>query len=115
MYNASRLEPGSYANFINSRQDAYYGNNHDFNQTIFDQSKEYWTGSTVTTEMLASSKLARLVQSKAWNPCYTYTTKEDRAGLAEAAAPIVIFGDTIAGTVNRDLLVYLFGKQDTLT
>lgn len=60
--------------------------------------------------MLANSKIARQIESKAYNPTYTFPEKTDMASLLEVAAPIVVFGDSSAGSVDRDLVEYLFGK-----
>lgn len=97
-----------------SRSDAYFGNNHVFNQTVFDRSKAYWTAPVLNVDMLANSKIARQIESKAYNPTYTYPEKTDMASLLEMAAPIVVFGDSSAGTVARDLVEYLFGKWSGL-
>lgn len=97
-----------------SRSDAYFGNNHVFNQTVFDRSKAYWTAPVLNVDMLANSKIARQIESKAYNPTYTYPEKTDMASLLEMAAPIVVFGDSSTGTVARDLVEYLFGKWSVL-
>jgi hypothetical protein len=59
--------------------------------------------------MLANSKLARQISSRAFNPTYTFTSTNEAFSLGEVAAPIVAFGDIKAGTVQRDLVEYFFG------
>jgi hypothetical protein len=93
-----------------SRSDAALGNNHVFNQTVFDTSKVWWTDETVTAEQLANSKIYRQLVSRAENEGYTFTASTEEFSLGEVAAPIIAFGDTDMGTVNRDLVVYFFGK-----
>lgn len=93
-----------------SRSDAYFGNNHIFNQTVFDGTRAYWTDQVLNVDMLANSKIARQVESRAYNPTYTFSEKTDMASYLEVAAPIVVFGDSSAGTVDRDLVEYMFGK-----
>jgi hypothetical protein len=93
-----------------SRGDAYFGNNHDFNQTIFDQTRAYWTNETLTAEMLANCRMARQIQSKAFNPTYYLPALIDGFAFAELASPIVVFGDVNAGTVDRKLVEYFFRK-----
>lgn len=92
-----------------SRSDAYFGNHYVFNQTVFDRSREYWTAPIVTTDMLANTKLARQIESRAFNPTYTYPNKTNEASLLELAAPIAAFGDPDTGTLRRDFLEYFFG------
>lgn len=97
-----------------SRADAHFGNNYVFNQTVFDRSREYWTAPTLTVEMLANSKLAREVESRAFNPTYSFPNRTNEASLLELAAPIAAFGDPDGGTLRRDFLEYFFGKRDAL-
>ena len=60
--------------------------------------------------MLANSKLARQIESRASNPTYTFTSDTEEFSIGEVAAPIIVFGDSEQGTVERDLVEYFFGK-----
>ncbi|KAL4783568.1 Chloroperoxidase [Aspergillus varians] len=91
-----------------SRTDSYFGSNHIFNATIFEQSRAFWTNSTLTADMLANSKLARQVVSKAFNPTYTFTENTEQFSLGEIAAPIIAFGDIDSATVPKNLVEYFF-------
>ncbi|KAK6953259.1 hypothetical protein Daesc_005560 [Daldinia eschscholtzii] len=93
-----------------SRSDAFFGNNHIFNETIFNETKVYWTGEILDADMLANGKIARQLNSKAFNPNYTFTSSVESFSLGEVSAPIVAFGDLQAATVNRTLVEYFFGK-----
>ncbi|GKT70635.1 sterigmatocystin biosynthesis peroxidase stcc protein [Colletotrichum tofieldiae] len=93
---------------INSRTDAFFGSNHIFNQTIFDESRAYWTKDVLDADQLANSKIARQINSKAFNPNYTFTASVENFSLGEIAAPIIAFGDISAGTVNKTLVEYFF-------
>ena len=93
-----------------SRSDAFFGNNHVFNSSIFETSKAYWTAETITPEMLANSKLARQVASRSSNPTYVFTADMEQFSIGEVAAPIIVFGDVGEGTVPRGLVEYFFGK-----
>ncbi|KAH6653063.1 Chloroperoxidase [Truncatella angustata] len=94
-----------------SRTDAYLGNNHAFNQSVFDSSRRYWTGETVDALQLANSKIFRQVESRATNPNYTFSATTEQFSLGEVAAPIVAFGDLDQAAVNRTLVVYFFGES----
>ncbi|KAH7138898.1 Chloroperoxidase [Dendryphion nanum] len=94
-----------------SRTDAFFGNNHIFNQTVFDSARQYWTAETVDAKQLANSKLARQVESRAFNPNYTFTANTEEFSLGEVAAPIIVFGDMSGGTVDRALVEYFFQNE----
>lgn len=100
---------------VYSRSDAYFGDNHVFNQSIFDTSKAYWTNDEVDAKMLANSKLFRQIQSRAFNPDYTFTNKTEAFSLGEVAAPIVAFGSFETATVQKSLVEYFFGEWALLT
>ncbi|KAI1856524.1 uncharacterized protein JN550_013765 [Neoarthrinium moseri] len=91
-----------------SRSDAHFGNNHIFNQTIFNTTRRFWTAETLTPAMLANGKLARQIESRAFNPDYTFTAVNEQFSLGEVAAPVIVFGDMEAGTVDRDLVEFFF-------
>lgn len=93
-----------------SRSDAFFGNNHVFNQTIFDTTTAFWIQETLDAKQLANGKIFRQIESKAFNPNYTFTSTTEAFSLGEVAAPILIFGDIPAGTVNRSLVQFFFGK-----
>jgi hypothetical protein len=61
--------------------------------------------------MLANGKLARQINSKAYNPTYTFTAMMEHFSLGEVAAPVIAFGDMEAGLVNRTLVEYFFGMS----
>ncbi|RYN59007.1 hypothetical protein AA0114_g1900 [Alternaria tenuissima] len=93
-----------------TRTDAAFGNNHVFNETVYNTSRKWWTDETVTPEMLANSKIFRQLESRATNPNYTFTASTEEFSLGEVSAPIIAFGRLEDGTVNRTLMEYFFGK-----
>ncbi|KAF2111423.1 Chloroperoxidase [Lophiotrema nucula] len=94
-----------------SRSDAFFGNNHVFNQTVFDTTTVYWTASTLDAKQLTNGKLFRQIDSRASNPNYTFTASTENFSVGEVAAPIIVFGDMDAGTVAKDLVVYFFENE----
>ncbi|KAE9581201.1 putative sterigmatocystin biosynthesis peroxidase stcC [Colletotrichum fructicola] len=94
-----------------SRTDAFFGNNHIFNQSVFDESRAYWTNAILDPKQLANSKIARQVTSRAFNPNYTFTASVENFSLGEVAAPIIVFGDMVAGTVQKDFVEYFFQNE----
>lgn len=92
-----------------SRSDAFFGNNHVFNQSVFDTSTVYWTTDVLTPVQIANSKLARQITSRAYNPEYTFTTTTEEFSLGEVAAPFIVFGSLQNPTVEKKLVTYFFG------
>jgi len=95
-----------------SRSDAYFGSNHIFNQTVFDQSRSVWQGGVLDVQQIANAKLLRMVQSRATNPEYAFTAHTEQFSLGEMAAPFIAFGDLDTVLVNRSLVEYFFGQFD---
>jgi hypothetical protein len=60
--------------------------------------------------MLANSKIARQINSKAFNPQYKFTSKTEQFSLGEVAAPVIAFGNSTSGEVNRTLVEYFFSQ-----
>ncbi|KAL1631274.1 putative Chloroperoxidase [Diplodia seriata] len=94
-----------------SRSDAYFGNNHVFNQSIFDTSRKYWTDDVMTPAMIANSKIFRQVESRAANPDYAFSSTVESFSLGEIAAPFIVFGDHASETVNRTMVEYFFENE----
>ncbi|KAH8160450.1 heme-thiolate peroxidase (HTP) [Xylaria polymorpha] len=95
----------------NSRSDAYFGNNHVFNATVFEQTMRYWVEPVIDANMIANSKIARQLDSKAFNPTYTFTERTEEFSLGEVVAPVIAFGDIESVTVNRTLVEYFFKNE----
>ncbi|EXJ75405.1 uncharacterized protein A1O5_02101 [Cladophialophora psammophila CBS 110553] len=94
-----------------SRGDYYFGDDHTFNQTIFDQTRSYWTVPIIDIETAAKARLARVDTSKATNPTFNLTTTGTLFSFGETAAYIIALGDRETGTVRRAWVEYLFGKN----
>ncbi|KAI0532106.1 Chloroperoxidase [Xylaria digitata] len=94
-----------------SRSDAYFGNNHVFNQTVFDETRRWWQGPIINVSMLANSKVARQLSSKAFNPTYVFTLVTEEFSLGEVVAPVIAFGDIENVTVNRTIVEYFFENE----
>lgn len=93
-----------------SRQDAYFGDNHDFNQTIFDETRSYWPQPVVDIKAAARSRQARVNTSSTTNPTYNMSELGMAFSYGETAAYILVLGDKYSGKVNRSWVEYLFGK-----
>ena len=96
-----------------SRLDAYFGDNHDFDQGVFDQTKAYFTDETIDLQTATNARLARVLTSNYTNPTFSLSTIGTEFSFGETAAYIGILGDGAQGTVNRSWVEYFFGKTDS--
>ncbi|CAK40535.1 cloroperoxidase [Aspergillus niger] len=94
-----------------SRQDTYFGNNHEFNQTIFDQTKSYWTTPLIDMYQAAEAHEARLNTSKATNPTFNLSETGLTFSFGETAAYMIVFEDTNLGYANRSWVEYFFENE----
>ncbi|KIW97795.1 uncharacterized protein Z519_01379 [Cladophialophora bantiana CBS 173.52] len=94
-----------------SRGDYYFGDDHTFNQTIFDQTRSYWTVPIIDIETAAKARLARVDTSKLTNPTFNLTTTGTLFSFGETAAYIIALGDRETGTVRRAWVEYLFENE----
>ncbi|THW56197.1 Cloroperoxidase [Aureobasidium pullulans] len=51
------------------------------------------------------------IESRAFNPNYTFTANNEQFSLGEVAAPFIAFGNTTSVTVPRDLVLYFFEHE----
>ncbi|GKZ29165.1 hypothetical protein AbraIFM66950_003326 [Aspergillus brasiliensis] len=94
-----------------SRQDTYFGNNHDFNQTIFDQTKSYWTTPLIDIYEAADARQARVNTSRATNPTFNLSEIGLAFGFGETAAYMIIFEEDSLGYANRSWVEYFFENE----
>ncbi|RAL12605.1 peroxidase family protein [Aspergillus homomorphus CBS 101889] len=94
-----------------SRQDFYFGNNHDFDQAVFDETRSYWIFPIIDIKAAATARQARINTSKANNPTHTLSSLAQAVSLAESSAYIIVFGNKWAGTVRRSLIEYFFENE----
>ncbi|EYE98335.1 Cloroperoxidase [Aspergillus ruber CBS 135680] len=94
-----------------SRQDAYFGDNVDFNQIIFDETRSYWPHSIVDIQTAARSSQTRVNISIATNPTYNMCELGLDFSYGEIAAYILILGSKYSGKVNRSWVKYLFENE----
>ncbi|KAF4624909.1 heme-thiolate peroxidase [Cudoniella acicularis] len=94
-----------------SRGDFYFGDDHTFNQTIFDETRSYWTAPIIDVQMAANARLARVHTSNATNPTFGFTQLGQEFSFGESAAYILVLGDRVSGTVPRSWVEYLFENE----
>jgi hypothetical protein len=93
-----------------SRQDYYFGDDHSFNQAIFDQTRSYWKGPFIDVHQAALARQARVDTSNATNPEFALSKDALPNTYGESAAYIIVFGDKISGIVKKSWVEYFFGE-----
>lgn len=93
-----------------SRIDAYFGDAGPFNQTIYEQTRSYWTTEIITLQQAADARLARLNESKTIDPNYTLSELGENFSYGESAGYLIVLGNKTTNTVPRKWVEYLFGK-----
>ncbi|KAE8356997.1 Chloroperoxidase [Aspergillus coremiiformis] len=94
-----------------SRGDFYFGDNHSFNQTIFDQARSHWIRPILDLHAVAEARLTRMATSKATNPTFNVTGNPLLFSYTQAASYVLTFGDRVSGTVDRSWVEYLFKNE----
>ncbi|KAI1497450.1 Chloroperoxidase [Biscogniauxia marginata] len=95
-----------------SRPDFYFGDVLAFNQTIFDETRAYWTGDIVNVQMAANSRLARIRTSKETNPTFSLSDLGESFSAGEAAAYLIVLGDdSTTATAPKTRIEYLFENE----
>ncbi|KAF2652386.1 peroxidase [Lophiostoma macrostomum CBS 122681] len=94
-----------------SRLDAYFGDNHDFNQAVFDETRSYWTSPIINITTAAAALAARKETSNTTNPTFVLSDIGRAFGFGETAAYILILGNKTTATVERSLVEYLFENE----
>ncbi|KAL9114864.1 MAG: hypothetical protein Q9227_001107 [Pyrenula ochraceoflavens] len=94
-----------------SRGDAYFGDNHSFNQTIFNQTKSHWKDPVINFQNAGNAFAARVNTSKATNPEFSLTSERLLRGAGASGLFTVVFGEPGAGVVEKDRIVELFGES----
>jgi len=80
-----------------------------FNHTIFEETKSYWTDEIIDIRMAAYARAGRIATSKATNPEYQMSELGDAFTYGESVAYVILIGDKHTGTANRSWVEYLFG------
>ncbi|KAL4951639.1 Cloroperoxidase [Aspergillus filifer] len=94
-----------------SRQDAHFGDNHDFNQKVFDETRSYWPEHIIDVQSAALAREARVNTSKATNPNYSMSELGEDFSYGETAAYLIVLGDKESGTVDRSWVEYMFKNE----
>ncbi|ETS74409.1 hypothetical protein PFICI_14275 [Pestalotiopsis fici W106-1] len=95
-----------------SRADYYWtGDATSFNQTVFDETRSYWTTPIINIEQAAAARVGRLQTSQATNPDFSLSDLGSAFSIGESAAYLFVLGDKVSYTVERSIVEYLFENE----
>ncbi|USW53428.1 Putative chloroperoxidase [Septoria linicola] len=96
-----------------SRQDDFFGNDHDFNNNIWQQTLSFFKGSSTTNLLAASKAIAnRTADSQKRNPTFTYGFREFIFRYGETAIYLQSMGsDDLTGITRVDWVRSLFEQE----
>ncbi|KAK3997216.1 Chloroperoxidase [Cladorrhinum sp. PSN332] len=93
-----------------TRTDAHLGSTIWFNQTIFDETRSYWTDELIDFEMAADALLARQKTANETNPEYSLSDLGAAFSFGESVAYVMVLGDKYSKTANRTWAEFFFGE-----
>ncbi|KAL8420602.1 hypothetical protein RB594_003406 [Gaeumannomyces avenae] len=94
-----------------SRNDAFFGDNHSFNPTIWNATRAWFTEPVIDREHAARAVVQRLVAAKASNPGFGLTEDQERLAVGATALFMSALGDKVNGTVRRDYVRAFFEEE----
>lgn len=97
-----------------SRADAATGDNHSFNQDIFDSYiAQFGDAKIMTTETAGKARMFHIQAAKKANPNFTYGIRQQIISNGETSLILAIFGDIDEGNANIEH-VKIFYEQERL-
>ncbi|CEJ93652.1 hypothetical protein VHEMI09228 [[Torrubiella] hemipterigena] len=95
-----------------SRQDNFAGNNHSFNQTIFDSwLAQIGDTDVITTALAGKARMYRVKTEQARDPEFKYGQKQQLISNGESALIMGIFGDIYKGDANKSWVKVFFEQE----
>ncbi|TQN70333.1 putative sterigmatocystin biosynthesis peroxidase stcC, partial [Colletotrichum shisoi] len=91
-----------------SRNDIYFGDNHSFNQTIWESVASHFTEPTISISTAAKARKARLQDAASVNPEFTLTADGAQFSFIETALYLSVFGNLDNGDANTEWVKVLF-------
>jgi hypothetical protein len=95
-----------------SRNDAFFGDNHSFNRTIWQEVLNYFENDeTVSITAAAKARFNRIKQQSEANPDFTYTVKNLVISYTETAQYLSTFGGPVNANPPVEWVRVFFGEQ----
>jgi hypothetical protein len=94
-----------------SRNDVFFGDNHSFNETIWNSVAAYFTSRTISIANAAAARAARLSAAQDANPEFNMTTTDVQFSLIESALYLAIFGNVTEGNAVTKWVDVMFSES----
>lgn len=94
-----------------SRNDIYFGDNHSFNKTIWDQTATHFPNSTISFANAADARSTRITTAASENPVFNMTATEHENSYIESALYMGVFGNTTTGNAVTRWVQVMFTEE----
>ncbi|KAK7429851.1 hypothetical protein QQZ08_003696 [Neonectria magnoliae] len=94
-----------------SRNDFYLGDNHSFNQTIWNSVASHFNQSTISIKTAAAARKARLQAAAAANPHFSLPASGAQFSFIETALYLSVFGSVQDGNAVTEWVKVLFEQE----
>ncbi|KAI0017561.1 Cloroperoxidase [Xylariomycetidae sp. FL0641] len=99
-----------------SRADWNLGSNYLFNETVYAETRSYWTTPNITLQQAADAQAARLNTSQATNPAFSMSNLGANFALGESAGYMLVFSnpgskDPLNLNASREWVEYFFTHE----
>lgn len=93
-----------------SRNDIFFGDNHSFNETIFNTVAAHFGPYTISIKQAATARTSRIAAARAVNPEFEFVADQDQFSQFETALYLRVFGHGVEGNARTDWVNILFRK-----
>lgn len=93
-----------------SRADVYFGDNHSFNETIYNTTYAYFGGDVITTKQAAAARAGRFVADALENPVFALSDALKTFSLIESALYLSVFSNGSSDTAVTEWVDVMFRK-----
>jgi len=94
-----------------SRNDHYFGDDHSFNQAIWDATASHFGESVISIETAALARAARIARAASVNPKFNMTATDIEHSLIETGLYLAIFGNVVTGNAVTEWVRILFEQE----
>ncbi|KAF4454041.1 chloroperoxidase [Fusarium albosuccineum] len=94
-----------------SRNDIYFGDNHSFNETIWESVVSHFTEETISIETAAAARKERLQVAAAANPEFSLPADLVQISFIESALYLSVFGNIEDGNAVTEWVKILFEQE----
>ncbi|KAH8664757.1 Chloroperoxidase [Ilyonectria robusta] len=94
-----------------SRNDVYFGDNHSFNETIWESVASHFNQSTISIQTAATARKERIQAAAAVNPAFAMSASDVQFSFIETALYLSIFGSVADGNAVTEWVRIMFQEE----